>query len=173
MNRIDLSNLKLKTFAEQNISDYCLLNNINPDDIRIINLKNNQLTDISGIKIFKNLNELYLNINRLSNISVFKYLTELKKLDIGYNDLTDIPVLKNLTELVDLDISYNQISNISAVQYLDNLQHLGIINLKLKFNQTQYINKCKNLKYLFCENGFKDMSAVKQINKNIEIYELL
>ena len=55
MNKIDLSYLKIKTFTEQDALDYCLLNNINPEDIIILNLCDNKLTDITGIKLFKNL----------------------------------------------------------------------------------------------------------------------
>ena len=58
MKILKLNSLQLKTFTEQDTEDYCLLNNINPNDIRIINLKNNQLTDISGIKLFKNLKKI-------------------------------------------------------------------------------------------------------------------
>jgi len=57
---MDLTYLKLKTFTEQDTLDYCLLNNINPDKIIDLWLSHNQLTDISGIKLFKNLKKLNL-----------------------------------------------------------------------------------------------------------------
>jgi len=60
MNKIDLSYLQLKTFTEQNASDYCSINNINPDNIIKLSLFDNELTDISGVKIFKNLKELFM-----------------------------------------------------------------------------------------------------------------
>jgi len=43
---MNLSNLELKTFTEQNVLDYCLLNNINPDKIIDLWLSHNELTDI-------------------------------------------------------------------------------------------------------------------------------
>ena len=52
---INLNELELKTFTEQNVLDYCILNNLNPDNITRLYLYNNELTDISGIKLFKNL----------------------------------------------------------------------------------------------------------------------
>ena len=58
MNEIILNELELKTFTEQDALDYCLLNNINPDKITILFLYNNKLTDISGIKLFKNIKTL-------------------------------------------------------------------------------------------------------------------
>jgi len=53
MKEINLNNLKLKTFTEQDVKDYCLLNNINPDNIKTLLLSNNELTDISGSDYLK------------------------------------------------------------------------------------------------------------------------
>ena len=64
MNKLNLSRLELKTFTEQDALDYCLLNNINPENIEILDLSWNKLTDISGIKLFKNIQRLfYIKIN--------------------------------------------------------------------------------------------------------------
>jgi len=118
---LHLSDLELKTFTEQDALDYCLLNDINPEEILILYLYKNKLTDISGIKLFKNL----------------------KRLDLQYNDeIKDISVLKDLNKLEILDIK----------------------GLKLESDQIQYINSLKKLKTLLCNNGFKDISALKQLN---------
>ena len=69
---IELGNLELKTFTEQDVLDYCSINNINPDNIIILRLDNNNLTDISGIKLFKNLEYLEIYNNELTDISVLK-----------------------------------------------------------------------------------------------------
>ena len=128
MNEIDLSNLKLKTFTEQDALDCCKINNINADDIIQLNLNNNKLTDISGIRLFKNLKNLkYLHL---------------------YN---------------------NQIKNISVIQNFKNLGVLEIVNLELDSDQIKYIQSLKNLKELYCYKGFKDMSIINKLNKNIEI----
>ena len=125
MNEIDLSNLKLKTSTEQDALDCCKINNINADDIIQLNLNNNKLTDISGIRLFKNLKYLHL-----------------------YN---------------------NQIKNISVIQNFKNLGVLEIVNLELDSDQIKYIQSLKNLKELYCYKGFKDMSIINKLNKNIEI----
>ena len=144
--KINLYKLKLKTFTEQDALDYCLLNNLNPDNIKELILGYNYLTDISNIKLFKNLE--YLNIE--------------------YNKITDISVLRDLKNLEILYIDNNKIKNISVIKYLTELKYLGIINLKLESDQIQYIKSLKNLKRLFCYKGFKDISVLNQINKNIE-----
>ena len=140
MNKIIISlyELKLKTFTEQDVLDYCLLNNINYDSIKELILYKNELTDISGIKLFKNLE--YLNIE--------------------YNKITDIIILKNLKKLEILYLQNNQITDISVIKYLTELQSLSITNLELKSDQIQYIKSLKKLKYLGAFGGFKDKSIL-------------
>ena len=147
---LDLSELNLKTFTKQDALDYCQLNSINPDNITVLNLRDNELTDISGIKLFKNL----------------------KYLDIANNELTDISVLKVFKNLTDLYISFNKIKNISVIQYLKKLQILDIDNLELKSDQIEYIKLLKNLKHLYSENGFKNKTIIKKLfikNTNISV----
>ena len=149
MNIISLDNLELKTFTEQNVLDYCQINNINQDNIIILNLYNNELTDISNIK----------------------YLNKLETLNISFNKIEDISVIKDLNSLKILHIGDNKIEDISVIQYLIELNSLNINYLKLKSDQIQYIKLLNNLKELYCENGFKDMSVLNQLNKDINIYE--
>ena len=125
MKHLVLGNLQLKTFTEQNVLDYCLLNDINPNNIIMLNLFNNELTDISGIKLFKNVKALYISNNKIKDISVLKYLK--------------------------------------------NLKYLSIRDLELESDQIQYINSLKNLYELYCEKGFKDMSVINQLNKNLRV----
>ena len=99
MKEIKLRGLKLKTFTEQNVEDYCLLNNINPLDIKELNLSSNELTDISGVKLFKNLKQLDLFNNKIKDISSVKDLNKLKYLNISVILLTDISDLKDLKKL--------------------------------------------------------------------------
>ena len=147
MKEIELNSLKLKTFTEQNALDYCQINNLNSNNIKELSLWNNELTDISEIKIFKNLEELNLCFNKIKDISVLKIFKYLKYLYIGYNQITDISVIK----------------------YLFNLKELNIVNLELKSDQIQYINSLNNIEYLHCYNGFKDMNILNELNKNVTI----
>jgi len=148
MNIIKLNKLQLKTFTEQDALDYCQINNLNPLEVIYLNLQDNELTDISGIKLFKNLKSLYLSNNKL----------------------TDISVLKNLKQLIILNLSKNEIKNISVVQYLKNLEILTLGWLKLKSNQIKYINSCKKLKEIHTIKAFENRTVLNQLNKNIKIY---
>ena len=169
MNEIELSNLELKTFIEQDALDYCQLNSINPDNIKKLYLYGNKLTDISGIKIFKNVIYLSLHHNNISNISVLKYLNNLKELNIGNNKVKDISDLKYLNKLKQLILFDNKIKDISVIKYLNKLKKLDIRDLKLESDQIQYINSLKNLNQLWCNKVFKDMLVLNQLNKNIII----
>jgi len=164
---IIFNNLELKTFTEQDVLDYCFLNNINPDKIEILDLRNNKLTDISGVKLFKNLRELYLWENKLTDISVIQYLTKLKFLYLNINNITDISVLKDLIKLETLCVNNNNIKDISIIKNLTKLKTLSINNLELKSDQIQYIKSLKNLKTLWCRKGFKNMSVLNTLNNNI------
>jgi len=104
MKEINLNNLQLKTFTEQDVLDYCQLNDINPDNITELYLLNNELIDISGLKLFKNLENLSLSNNQIKDISVLKYLKNLEHLNLERNQLTDISVLKDLKKLKQLNI---------------------------------------------------------------------
>ena len=146
MNKIDLNSLQLKIFTEQDALDYCSINNINPDDITELYLGWNELTDISGIRLFKNLKKLWLNENKI----------------------TDISDLKDLKTLI---IAINKIKDISVLKYLNNLEFLNIKDLKLKSDQIEYIKLLKNLEILYSPRGFKDMSVLNQL-KNVKIHKI-
>ena len=145
MNEIILNSLQLKTFTEQDALDYCQINNINPDNITVLDLFNNKLTDIS----------------------VLKYLNNLKFLGLIGNNITDIFPLKNLINIEELNLGYNEITDISAIQYLDNILRLDIRNLELESDQIQYIKSLNNLKILWCKNGFKDMNIIKLFKSSL------
>jgi len=191
MKEILLNNLELKTFTEQDVLDYCQINSIDSDKITELNLVNNELTDISGIKLFKNLENLWLNYNKITDISILKNSVNLKVLNLYNNEIKDISFLKDLTDLEWLNLNNNEIKNIlilkdlkklkylclgfnkikdiSVIQNFKDLELLDIKNLKLESDQIEYIKSLKNIEELYCYNGFKNMNVIKQLNKNIEI----
>ena len=141
MNGINLQSHNLKTFTEQDALDYCSINNLNINKITLLFFNFNQLTDVSGIKIFKNLKRLY----------------------IGHNEIKDISCLKDLKELRDLYICNNKIKDISVIEYLTKLRLLDIRSLELESDQIEYIKSLKKLKSLWPEKGFKNMKVLKQL----------
>ena len=162
MKEINLSHLKLKTFTEQDVIDYCQINNLNPNNIKELNLSNNELTDISGIRLFKNLKLLYLHKNYLTDISVLKNLNKLEFLNIESNKITNISIIKNSIKLRYFYIGDNPLTDISVIQNLK-INSLGISNLNLKSDQIKYINSVNTLKTVFCN----DKKINNMLKKNI------
>ncbi|MFZ2151085.1 MAG: leucine-rich repeat domain-containing protein [Candidatus Absconditicoccaceae bacterium] len=136
------------------------------DDIRFIDLGDNQITSISAdYSCLGNLQELNLSYNKLSsikNLDKLKFLSKLelhkneitsadgleklstlKTLNLGYNQISDISALKNLKNLTTLELQQNQISDISPLSALTNLE-----TLKLEYNQISDESQLKIFEYL-------------------------
>jgi len=125
MNKIKLNDLELKTFTEQDALDYCQLNNINHLDIIELILSYNELIDISGIKLFKNLKFLFIGYNKIIDISIIKYLTNIEilgieNLELNSSQINYINSCKNLKKLY----CYKGFKNISVLQKIKNLLHI-------------------------------------------------
>ena len=170
MKQIRINNLELKTFTEQDALDYCILNSISKDNIIELYLHKNELTDISGIKLFKNLKRLYLAYNKISNISDIENLKNLNILSLMYNNISDISFLKYLKDLKKLYLGFNKIKDISFIKDLNKIEFLNIEDLQLESDQIEYIKSLNKLKELWCENGFKDMKIIKKLD--IKIYKV-
>ena len=85
---------------------------------------NSQITDISGLENFKNLEILELYFHAITDISPLAELTSLKQLMIGGNPIADISPLAGLTKLGSLTLF-----NCQAQDYtpLANLTSLGML----------------------------------------------
>ena len=117
---IFLNNLELKTFTEQDALDYCQINNIDPLNITELLLGDNKLTDISGIKIFKNLENLSIKENLIKNISDIKYLNNLETLQINGLEL-ESDQFKYIQSLNNLKILFckNGFKDMNILKQLD------------------------------------------------------
>lgn len=148
------------------------------------------ITDLSPLKFFTNLESLRLNNNKVKDISVIKYLKKLKELNLSGNPISDISPLKNLKYLENLNIyatniedlspinsintlkglSYGFMKNIhtidiSQIKDLVNLEFLGLGNIKIK--NFCMINKFKNLKSFFAPNSTtnQDLNCITNLKK--------
>jgi len=88
---------------------------------------NSQITDISGLEYFTNLEDLNLSFHAITDISPLAGLTKLKQLSLGGNPVADISPLSGLTNLGSLVIF-----NCQAQDYtpLANLKGLGMLLLE-------------------------------------------
>lgn len=84
------------------------------------------IISIDGIEYCENLEVINLRNNQISDISSLTDLQNINYIDIAKNQIADINALTNLTNLLELTISDNQISDISALTGLINLKYLNL-----------------------------------------------
>jgi Leucine-rich repeat (LRR) protein len=115
----------------------------NPENVKYLNLNENNLTHLDK-DIFTNLTQLqYLNLSHNNNLTyldkeLFKYNTQLQYLDLDRNNLThlDKDLFKYNTQLQKLFVNYNDITNLDE-------------NLFSNLTQLRYLNiSCNNLTQL-------------------------
>ena len=103
--------------------------------LRVLVLRNNQISDISFLENLTGLTSLNLWKNKISDSSFLENLTGLRNLDLADNQISDFSFLENLTGLSSLHLDRNQISDIS---FLENLT--GLTKLNLTGNQISDIS---------------------------------
>ncbi len=113
------------------------------ENLVYLNLNNNQLTDISGLKELKGLEILDLSNNQLDDISGLKELKGLERLYLRNNQLTDISGLKELKNLWSLDLSNNQLTDIGILKELKKLMSLHLNNNPISIEQIEALKKAK------------------------------
>lgn len=109
--------------------------------IKSILLDSSNISDLTGIEYFINLEALLSRFNSLTTINL-STLTQLKNLSVGHNQITSLN-LSNLSQLIQLDIIFNNFNtlDLSSNPNLDilwcrNNPNLTYINLKNNRDQS-------------------------------------
>ena len=115
------------------------------EGLRNLSLRNGDIRDLTGLQFATNLSGLLdLRGNQITDLSPLAGLIELRKLWLSKNPISDISPVRGLTNLTDLGLYDTMISDISPVRDLTNLTRLhfhstevtdlspisGLINLK-------------------------------------------
>jgi hypothetical protein len=87
---------------------------------------NNDITDLSGIECFTNLDFVDLSVNMVSDVAPLGQLPVLTNLGLTLNQVSDLTSLSTLSTLEDLWIAGNAISDLSPLAALTTLQTLGL-----------------------------------------------
>jgi hypothetical protein len=90
--------------------------------VRVVDLSNNNLTDLTELGELRQVERLYLSNNHLGMIDALSNLTVLQVLDISYNDVDDLSPLFELSHLSYLNVMGNRI----PAWQLEKLQLQGI-----------------------------------------------
>ncbi len=77
--------------------------------VRVINLSNNNLTDLSELSHLHQIERLYISNNHIGLVDSLSNLTVLQVLDISYNDVDDLSPLFDLSHLSYLNVLGNRV----------------------------------------------------------------
>ncbi|KAL0225189.1 hypothetical protein RCL1_003101 [Eukaryota sp. TZLM3-RCL] len=100
------------------------LDDVKPVDGRI-NLNKLRLRSISGLKPHPKAEFLYLRDNCLSTLSNLPLFKNIKILDIGYNEISSLSFLESFPGLRQLYINSNHLTSLSDMPPLANLEHFS------------------------------------------------
>ena len=103
------------------------------ENLKILNLSGNQISDLSEIGRLTNLTELNLENNQISDIGPLKVLSSLKRLDLnGNGDISDISPITGLTNVVMLDLRSNHVSQLNGISGMVRLKELYLSRNQIK-----------------------------------------
>jgi hypothetical protein len=138
------------------------------EDLTCLNLKSNQVSDLSPLADLTDMTELNLQENRITDITALSGLGSLTDLQLSDNEISDISVLSRMTCLNKLHLDKNQINDISPLAMLQDLKELDLSENK--------ISVVKPLSGLCCLEtlnlGGNLISDVEPISKLTEIKEI-
>jgi len=128
--------------------------------VRYLNLDGKNISDISDLAYFKNLETLSLSSNGISDLSPLRDLNKLNELWIPNNQVTDLGPLQNLSSLVKLNASNNPLNGLEALRDLGNIEVLFLTNSNI--SQVAPLSNLSNLSTLVLnENTVVDLENLR------------
>lgn len=105
-----------------------------------IDLRNANLSDVTGITYFTGLNSLDLTNNKLVHLPNMAALVNLEKMYLNYNQLTSLPSLSSLTNLGDFQVMGNQLATLPSLPASIRLFYCSGNKLTQFPSLTQFVN---------------------------------
>jgi Leucine-rich repeat (LRR) protein len=133
-------------------------------EIKVLDLSQLQLKELSRVVLFKNLEILWLEKNQLTNLKPLKKLKKLTSLNLKDNQLTDLKPLEKLKKLTKLTLENNQLTDLKPLKKLKKLTELALEN-----NQITDLKPLKKLKKLTSlnlkDNQITDLKPLEKLTK--------
>lgn len=99
--------------------------------IMLVDLEDNEITDLGPISELKLLQSVTLAGNKITDLAPLKGLVKMQLLDIARNQVTDLSPISPMTNLRDLWAAHNQINSLDAIKELKKIWSLDIANNKV------------------------------------------
>ena len=131
------------------------------NDLEKISFSGNNLSDISVLGNLKNLKNITAINNKIENIDVLSNL-DMKYICLDGNNISNINVVSNWTNLVDMSFANNIIENVPDFSKLVNLETVNLSNDKIKSIE----NISGNMEELSIDNNeLTSLSGVQNLSK--------
>ncbi|MHC4117102.1 MAG: leucine-rich repeat domain-containing protein [Planctomycetota bacterium] len=132
-------------------------------------LRGNQISDISPLAELTNLEWIELSENPLGDLSALSGLTKLEKLYLNSSSITDLSPLSQLENLKSLFLSRNQVGDLSPISGLTNLQMLSLDGNQL--SDVSLLSELTNMDRIWLGNNqISDISPLSNFTKLRSLY---
>ena len=160
------SNLEVLILSDCSLSTISSLRPLNK--LRILDLSDNSISDVSPIVGTASLDELYLGHNGIITLPSMEALSNLRILDLSYNALDSISRLSDCTALTRLNISHNKLVSVKPASSLTNLVFFNASNNQIR--SADAISNCTLLEtFIMEENKLTDIDFLSGITTLTEI----
>ena len=161
------------------------------DAVTALDLKNKEITDLSGIENFKNLHGiqmqnnqvtsleplssletlsyLYMNDNNVSDLSPLSEITTLSSLAAPSNNITNIDCLNKLTQMRMLNLSGNELDSIDVVSNFGEITELILFNVGVE-DITPISGLTEIQRLNLSSNNISNIEPLSNLNKLTRLY---
>ena len=119
--------------------------------LHTLNLRKNELDNLTGLQNLPELQNLDLSYNKLSTINSLPALPKLKVLNLSENEFSNLEALNRLPALEKLDLEKTQVYNLNTLPIFPNLTYLNLSNTNI--TDYQALQKYPKLKFLLLRNS--------------------
>jgi len=106
-----------------------------PANTKILDLSQNQISDLTPLQSLTELEQLGLGGNLISDVTPLQSLTSLYELNLYSNQIDDLAPFQSMTNLKILELSKNRIIDITTLESLSKLQKLWLNDNPLTYEQ--------------------------------------
>lgn len=111
------------------------------EDIDEFELASSDINDLEGIEFCKHVKILDLSDNHIFDITPLFGLNLLEELNLSDNDITDIDTLSNLENLKAIHLANNNIDDISPIMNLPRIEYADLRGTKVSENQIEELKQ--------------------------------